>query len=88
METAYLKASSNGTLPAHARQIMYAARGAIQERTQKPLGDQYFIQTLLPDYLREHPDKEVSWDVVFDARGHFEEPHTRCIVPLGTLDVR
>jgi hypothetical protein len=26
--------------------------------------------------------------VVFDARGHFEEPHTGEVVPLGTLDVR
>jgi hypothetical protein len=26
--------------------------------------------------------------VVFDARGHFAEPHTGVIVPLGTLDVR
>ena len=33
MEEAYLKASANGTLPAHARQIMYQARGYIQERT-------------------------------------------------------
>ena len=30
MEEAYLKASANGTLPAHARQIMYQARGYIQ----------------------------------------------------------
>jgi hypothetical protein len=26
--------------------------------------------------------------VVFDARGHFTEPHTRLVVPLGTIDVR
>jgi hypothetical protein len=26
--------------------------------------------------------------VVFDARGHLTEPHTNCVVPLGTLDVR
>jgi hypothetical protein len=30
MEQAYLKASANGRLPAHARQIMYAARPYIQ----------------------------------------------------------
>ena len=29
MEQAYLKASANGTLPAHARQIMYQARPLI-----------------------------------------------------------
>ena len=33
MPQAYLKASSGGTLPAHARQIMYAARGEIQRLT-------------------------------------------------------
>ena len=88
MEPAYRKASANDTLPAHARQIMYAARGAIQARTARTLDDQYFCQTLLPDYLMEHPNAAAAWDVVFDARGHFEEPHTGCIVPLGTLDVR
>ena len=37
MEEAYLKASANGTLPAHARQIMYQARPIIQERTGQQL---------------------------------------------------
>jgi hypothetical protein len=87
MAGAYAKASAGGTLPAHARQIMYAARGEIQERTGRTLDDQYFCQTLLPDYMTEHPET-AGWDVVFDARGHFAEPHTKRIVPLGTLDVR
>src|SRR2546427_380146 len=68
MEEAYLKASSGGTLPAHARQVMYAARGEIQRRTERKLDDQYFIQTLLVDYLHEHPEKAKEWDIVFDAR--------------------
>jgi hypothetical protein len=42
MEEAYLKASANGTLPANARQIMYAARPLIQQQTEKKLDDQYF----------------------------------------------
>ena len=88
MADAYQKASSGGTLPAHARQIMYAARGEIQSRTGRTLNDQYFIQTLLPDYMAKHRDRVQTWDVVFDARGHFEEPHTKMIVPLGTIDVR
>jgi hypothetical protein len=87
MEEAYLKASSNGTLPANARQIMYAARPKIQELTERPLEDSYFTQTLLPDYIEENAEK---WDVVYDERGHFSEPHgkNRRIVPLGTLSVR
>src|SRR4051812_42500430 len=50
MPTAYAKASCNGTLPVRPRQIMYAARGYIQEQTGEKLGENYFIQTLLPDY--------------------------------------
>jgi hypothetical protein len=88
MAAAYLKASSGGTLPAHARQIMYAARGEVQRLTGRTLDDKYFCQQLLPDYLAEHPEGTKSWDVVFDARGHFQEPHTDQIVPLGTIDVR
>jgi hypothetical protein len=85
MEAAYLAASSNDTLPATARQVMYAARPVIQERTGKQLDDQYFTQTLLPDYMEEH---DVDWDVVFDDRGHLREPHTGHGIGLGTLSVR
>ena len=45
MKEAYLKASSDGRLPAHARQIMYAARGSIQQQTGERLDDKYFTQT-------------------------------------------
>jgi hypothetical protein len=89
MEEAYRKTSSEGKYPAHARQVMYAARPEILIRTGRDhLDDQYFCQTLLPDYLNDNPHETANWDVVFDARGHFEEPHTKLIVPLGTLDVR
>jgi hypothetical protein len=88
MRQSYLAASSGGTLPAHARQIFYRARGPVQEATGRTLDDQYFTQTLLPDYINEHQGTAADWDVVFDARGHFVEPHTGLVVPLGTLDVR
>jgi hypothetical protein len=91
MEEAYMKASANNTLPAAARQIMYAARPLILDRIDKPLGksfDKYFTQTLLVDYLKLYPSKAASWDVVFDARGHLWEPHTRRQLQLGTLSVR
>ena len=87
MEEAYLKASANGKWPAMARQIMYAARGEILERTgESKLDSQYFTQTLLPDYMEENGCTD--WDVAFDARGHFHEPHTNKNVALGTIDVR
>ena len=85
MEKAYMKASNNGRLPANARQVMYAARPEIQECTGKQLDDQYFTQTLLPDYMEEYG---VDWDVVFYDRGHFREPDTKRQIGLGTLNVR
>ena len=89
MRTAYLKASDNGQLPAKPRQIMYAARPAILARTGKDtLADTYFTQTLLPDYIEEHAEECADWDIVWDARGTFSEPHTGRDVPLGTLEVR
>ena len=89
MEEAYLWASDNGTLPAQARQIMYRARPQmliLTERTE--ISDHYFTQTLLPDFVIANPQLTANWDVVYDARGRFREPHTGREVPLGTLHVR
>lgn len=91
MEQAYLKASHGGTLPANARQMMYAARPPIIELTGKASpwkSSATFTQVLLPDYMDAHPDQCASWDVVFDDRGHFAEPHTRRRIGVGTLAVR
>jgi hypothetical protein len=89
MKSAYLKASDNGKLPAKARQIMYAARGDIIRLTDKAkFDDKYFTQTLLPDYLADHLGETADWDVVYDARGNFIEPHTQRRVALGTVQVR
>ena len=88
---AYLKASDGGTLPASARQIYYAARKAILEGTGRDkLDSQYFTQTILPEYVSawQHREETAAWDITYDARGHFAEPHTGLITPLGTLDVR
>jgi hypothetical protein len=89
MPQAYAKVSANGQYPAHARQIMYAARPDILARADcETLNDAYFTQQLLPDFMQEHPDLTAKWEVVFDARGHLTEPHTERQVALGTLDVR
>jgi hypothetical protein len=89
MADAYALASGGGQYPANARQIMYAARPRILELTgRSKLDDKYFTQTLLPDYIEEHPEQTAAWDVVFDARGHFIEPHTGRQVSLGTIEVR
>ena len=68
---------------------MYAARGEILRLTGKQtLNDQYFTQVLLPDFIEAHPGITADWDVVFDDRGTFIEPHTSRVVPLGTIEVR
>jgi hypothetical protein len=86
MERAYMHASNDGTLPANARQIYYAARGEILQRTGKNnLDSQYFCQTLLVGYMRE---TGVDWDIAWDDRGHFTEPHTQQSFGLGTIGVR
>jgi len=64
MSGAYRIASANGTLPANARQVMYAARGTILRLTGKDqLNDHYFTQTLLPDFLEEHPEETANWAI-------------------------
>ena len=86
MEEAYLAASGGPRqLPAKARQIYYQARPKIMALTEdKELAYGYFSQTLLPDYIEEHG---VDWNVVYDARGHFEEPHTNRRIGCGTIEV-
>ena len=89
MGWAYRETSGIRNLPAPARNIMYKARPKILELTgRKSLNDKYFTQTLLPDYINEHPEETKAWDVVFDARGKIIEPHTNKRVDLGTLQVR
>jgi hypothetical protein len=91
MAEAYLKASANGTLPANARQVMYAARPLIAKLLgpdRDPVDDKYFTQVLLPDYVAENEDECAGWDIVYDARGHLVEPHTGHRIPLGTEAVR
>jgi hypothetical protein len=85
LEEAYMAASGGGTLPAMARQIFYQARPKIMAMTDdKELQYGYFSQTLLPDYIEE---TGVDWNVVYDARGHFEEPHTNRRIGCGTIEV-
>jgi DNA topoisomerase VI subunit B len=86
---AYRKASNNGKLPANARQVMYAMRQAVLKKIGKAaLNDQYVTQTLIPDYIAEHPEQCKDWDIAYDDRGHLVEPHTEKTVGLGTLSVR
>jgi DNA topoisomerase VI subunit B len=97
MEEAYQKVSGEGSRPANGRQIMYEARRLILQRN---LTDQSaenggffknsssFTQGVLPDFIAANPELTKNWDVVFDDRGHFAEPHTGKRIGIGTLAVR
>jgi hypothetical protein len=88
MEAAYMAASGNNTLPAMARQIYYQARPKIMQLIDgKELQYGYFSQTLLPNYIEEHPEETKTWNVVYDARGHLEEPHTERRIGCGTIEI-
>ena len=87
MEQAYNMASDGGTYYANARQIMYAARPLILERYDKQLSgnfSKYFTGTLLKDYIEYY---NPAWKIVWDARGHFIEPHTGKVIGVGGYDV-
>ena len=90
IEAAYRKASADGKYYANARQIYYAARPELIRQTDRPeIDSKYFTQTLLKNYLLDHDsDPEVMrWKVVWDARGHFKEPHTDTTIGVGGLEV-
>ncbi len=87
MEEVYTLVSGSRQLPALVRQIFYKARPKIMELTDdKELDYGYFSQTLVPDYIEEHPEAQ-SWNVVYDARGHLEEPHTNRRIGVGTIEI-
>jgi hypothetical protein len=89
MRSAYMTASANGTLPANPRQIYYPARPEMLRLTGlSSIDSGYFSQTLLNKYMREHPGETANWNIAWDDRGHFSEPHTHLEIGLGTLAVR
>jgi hypothetical protein len=87
---AYQEVSGNGSLPAEARQIMYKVRKVVLAKIGRFYDDksQTFQQKILPAFLREHPELCKDWDVTFDSRGHFQEPHTGKRIGIGTIAVR
>jgi DNA topoisomerase VI subunit B len=88
MESAYMRASANDTLPAKCRQVFYAARPEILSLCEiKKLSDDYF-RTLVRRFERENPELTKDWDIIYDARGSLIEPYTGERVPLGTVGVR
>jgi hypothetical protein len=71
--------------------VMYACRRMTLDRLGEGKwfkNDKEYTQKILPNYLLEHPEETADWDVVYDDRGHFYEPHTGLVIGMGTRRVR
>ena len=90
MEQAYLQASDDGSLPANARQIMYAIRPLVKRDMDGDWysDDRHFQSEIIRAYFEAYPDKKEGWDVVWKARGKMLSPHREQEVKLGTIGVR
>lgn len=84
---AYMQASAGNTLPTMFRQIYYVARPLIEQLSGKLMDDGSFRE-VLKQFMMENRELTSSWDVLFDPRGHFAEPHTRSYFGMGTKQVR
>jgi hypothetical protein len=73
---------------AQCRQIYYSARGPVFQMTGKELDYPRFRNKLLPEFMRDNKKLCADWDVIFEGRGHFIEPHTDYRFEIGTLGVR
>ena len=90
MAEAYQKASNGGRLPVNARQLMYAVRPGVLALTGGKFwkDSRTFTQDVLQAFMEDYPVETAAWDVTFDDRGHFGEPHTGRRIGLGTVAVR
>jgi hypothetical protein len=86
---AYEHVSGNGRYPVAKRQLYYACRQNIKDRTGRELEAGYFSQTLLVKYLNLHPDETATWKITADPRGTLTIPNTEhdVRIPCGTLAI-
>jgi hypothetical protein len=89
MDEAWNKASDDGRLPTHWRQIFYVMRPLCEAHAEcdRPLTDSTF-KNILEDYLVDYAP---GWDVLRGARGVFKEPHSAqddSGLPMSTMNVR
>lgn len=81
---AMAKASGNGQYPVSTRNLYYPVRDLIQRHTTRDLDYDYFSQTLIVAYQREHGPLS---GLYYDPRGVLHEPHTSHTTPLGTREI-
>ena len=86
MKAAWAKASDNGRLPTHWRQVFYVMRPICDgdPDSDRPLTDTTF-KGILESYLDEYAP---AWDVLRGSRGVFKEPHDGSQISMSTMSVR
>lgn len=72
MATAFAKASGDQRFPVSTRTLYYQVRPLIQEHTDRPLGWNYFSQSLVHEYQEAHG---ALAGLYREARGKLYEPH-------------
>jgi DNA topoisomerase VI subunit B len=72
-----------------ARQLMYATRKLMLPLTNGKFwkSDQHFTQVVLQQFIEDHPKLTADWNITWDARGNFVEPHRGRHFPIGTIQV-
>lgn len=76
------KAAAGATVS--SRTLYYQVRPLIQDYTDAELTQNYFSQTLCPEYERT---VEPLRGVYYEPRGELHEPHGGQVIPLGTREV-
>jgi hypothetical protein len=76
--------ASDGNFEFQDRQLYYQVRPLITQYTNKELTFSYFSPPLLTEYEEQHG--EIA-GLLFDGRGHFQEPHNVTEFELGTKEV-
>jgi len=76
--------ASDGNLEFQDRQLYYQVRPLIVQYTNKELTFSYFSPPLLTEYEEQHGEIP---GLLFDGRGHFQEPHRAIEFELGTKEV-
>ena len=79
-----LEAKAAAGLIVAVRTLYYKVRPLVQKYTDKELNYDYFSQTLVPEYEREH---EALEGLYYEARGELHHPHDGTVTQLGTREV-
>jgi hypothetical protein len=85
----YAHASGDGKYTVDKRQFYYAVRDQFREVTGREITADYFSQTLLVQYMNQHPGETADWKITASPRGTLTIPNTGVDtrIPVGTIAI-